>query len=706
MAPDPLIERLVGEFVVEADELVQRITRHVLALERARPGAEPPEGTHEEVARALHTLKGSAATIGLAEMSELAHRMEDAYAPVLAARAAMPSPLADALLGALDASMDWLRARAAGRDGAHDLGARLRQIGAFAPAGQDSLPAASPGAAAGEPEGAPQGASPADDRGGWRVAARHVEALVRELEGLREIRLRVEQRARDVGRALDDLARLGMLAQLAEPRALLLGVRAALARDGTDLGEQLEGLDDAVKAICTVPVRTLLEPLERAVRDACRASGKEAALSLVGGEISLDRRVLEALRGPLVHLVRNAVAHGIEPPEVRRERGKAPAGALVLRVEQQGNVAFLEVADDGAGLDAGRIREAAERRGVASRDEIQRMATDDVVRLVFRSGFTTSETVTEISGRGVGLDVVRAQIQALHGTVDVQSAPRQGTRFLLTVPTDVGTSPVLLVRASGALFGLPMLALEAVVPARSDRLHRGRGHARLEHEGRIVPLFDLGALAGLRQPLPPAEGQPLLVVQARSERAALLVDGILVDRDLAIHPLPAELSTIAAYQGAATLADGELALVLRPEWLVRAERRAEEVALSAKRALVIDDSLTARAMHRAMLEAGGFTVHALASASEAAARLRQATYDVVVCDVAMAGMDGLAFTRLLRDQAETRAVPLVLVSGRDAPGDRASGLAAGADAYISKKDCAAGLLLSEVSAAMARRARG
>jgi two-component system, chemotaxis family, sensor kinase CheA len=696
---DPLLERLVGEFAVEADELVQRITRNVLALERARPGAEPPEGAHEEVARALHTLKGSAATVGLADLSELAHRMEDAYAPVLAARAGVPAPLADALLGALDTAMEWLRARAAGRD-AQDLAGRLRRIGAFAP---PSAGAPAPDAA-GEREAPAQAGAPlGEGKVGWRVAARHVEALVRDLEGLREIRLRVEQRARDVGRALEDLGRLGLLAQLAEPRALLLGVRAALARDAADLGEQLDGLDGAVKAICTVPVHTLLEPLERAVRDVCRASGKEAALSLVGGEISLDRRVLEALRGPLLHLVRNAVDHGIEPPDVRREQGKASAGAVVLRVEQQGNVAFLEVADDGAGLDAGRIREAAERRGVASRDELSRMGPDDLVRLVFRSGFTTSETVTEISGRGVGLDAVRAQIQALHGSVDVHSAPRQGTRFTLSVPTDVGTSPVLLVRAGGALFGLPMLALEAVVPARCAQVHLGRGHSRFEHEGRILPLFDLGALAGLRQALPPAEGQPLLVLQGRSDRAALLVDAILVDRDLAVHPLPAELSGIAAYQGAATLADGELALVLRPEWLVHAERRAEEVAESARRALVVDDSLTARAMHRVMLEAGGFTVHALASASEAADRLRQASYDVVVCDVGMAGMDGLAFTRLLRDRAETRAVPVVLVSGRDAAGDRAAGLAAGADAYISKRDCAAGLLLSEVSAAMARR---
>ena len=707
MARDQLLENLVRDFVGEADELVQQTTRNLLALERVKAGAEPPAGAHAEVARALHTLKGSAATLGLSEFSEVAHRLEDVYAPVLAAHAGVPAALADTLLRALDASMEWLRARAAGRDGL-GLDVIVQQIAAVALSPEELTPGAPSGAedrAKQDASGAPV-AEPADPAGGWRVAMRHIVALMREVDRLRELRLRIDQRARDVEHALEGLARLGMLAQTAEPRAVLMGVRTAMARDGADLGELVEGLDDAIKEVCTLPVRTLLEPLERAVRDVCRARGKQASLHLVGGELSLDRRVLEALRGALLHLVRNAVDHGIEMPEVRRAAGKAPEGTIDVRVEQQGNIAFLEVADDGGGLDAARIRETAERHSVVTRAELDRMGPAEVMQLVFRAGFTTADTVTEISGRGVGLDVVRNQIQALHGSVDVSSVPGQGTRFTLSVPTDIGTSPMLLARASGAVFGLPMLALEGVVRARQDRLHLARGQARFEHEDRVLPLFDLGALAGLRQALTPSEGQPLLVVHVRGQRAAVLVDEILHDLELAIQPLPPELSGIQAYQGAASLADGEFVMVLRPEWLVRAERRAEEVAASARRALVIDDSLTARAMHRAILESGGFTVHALPSAADAVARLRQTTYAVVVCDVAMAGMDGVAFTRLVRGHPDTRGVPVVLVSARDDAANRAAGIAAGADAYVSKKDCAAGLLLSEVSAAIARRSAG
>ena len=533
---------------------------------------------------------------------------------------------------------------------------------------------------------------------------RHVVALMREVDRLRELRLRVDQRARDVEQALEGLARLGMLAQTAEPRAVLMGVRTAMARDGADLAELVEGLDDAIKEVCTLPVRTLLEPLERAVRDVCRARGKEASLDLVGGELSLDRRVLEALRGALVHLVRNAVDHGIEMPEVRRAAGKAPEGTVVVRVEQQGNIAFLEVADDGGGLDAARIRETAERHSVLHprRARSHGPGRGDAAR-VQGGVHDRRERHGDLGARRGARRGAQPRSRRCTARSTCRASPARAPASWSPCRRTSAPRPCSSSGRAAACSASPCWRSRGWCGRGSDRLHLARGQARFEHEDRILPLFDLGALAGLRQALTPSEGQPLLVVHVRGERAAILVDDILHDLELAVQPLPPELSGIAAYQGAASLADGEFVMVLRPEWLVRAERRAEEVAASAKRALVIDDSLTARAMHRAILESGGFTVHALASAADAMARLCQTSYAVVVCDVAMGGMDGLAFTRLVRGHPDTRGVPVVLVSARDDEANRSAGIAAGADAYVSKKDCAAGLLLSEVSAAMARR---
>jgi chemotaxis protein histidine kinase CheA len=452
-----------------------------------------------------------------------------------------------------------------------------------------------------------------------------------------------------------------------------------------------------------MPVRTVLEPLRRAVRDLCKATGKQAKLSVVGAEVSLDRRVLEQLRGPLVHLVRNAVDHGLELPHVREARGKHREGALTIRVEQQGNMLFIEVADDGAGLDVEQIREAALRRALVPAEELANMTTQQLHQLVFRPGFSTKIEATEFSGRGVGLDVVRNQIQALQGHVELQSVPGQGARFMLTLPADLGSSPVLVVRCGEHQLGIPMAAVESSRAARSKDLKIGRTRVQLDHREQLLSVQDLGAVVGLRQPEVPADGQPLLILQSQGRRLALSVDEVLGDRELVIRPLPVEVRELPAYQGAATLARGELVLILRPDFLVSSDRRADGGLGSTRRALVVDDSLTARALHRTALETGGYLVHTASNGRQALEQLRHSAYDVMVCDIGMDEMDGYQLTAAVRQRVETDSMPILLVSARDSDTDRQRGMAVGADGFLTKKDCVSGRLLSEVSAVIGRR---
>src|SRR6267142_1448210 len=240
-----------------------------------------------------------------------------------------------------------------------------------------------------EPPAAPIPApapAPAEDAqaDSWRVTTRQVIALLHEVERLREVRLRLEERRREIDKALQQLDRLGIQVETAEARAVLLGVRRALGADGEEAADIVASMEDGLKTISTMPVRTAIEPLHRAVRDICKATGKRAKLAVVGAEVSLDRRVLEQLRGPLVHLIRNAVDHGLELPEVRDARGKHPEGALAIRVEQQGNMLFIEVSDDGAGLDLEQIREAALRRALVPPEELASMSTLQLHQLIFR----------------------------------------------------------------------------------------------------------------------------------------------------------------------------------------------------------------------------------------------------------------------------------------------------------------------------------
>ncbi len=697
MASDPLLRPLVKRFVEEADELCQKATRALLSLERTSTALE--RAPHlDALARALHTLKGTAATITLLDLSDIAHALEDRLRPYADGERALPQSEADVFLRALDTLLKRLDLHAQEREAElPDIASVIAALASQAP--EPTTAAADISLLAERPEPP----SAADDRA-WRVDPRHVVAMMRDVERMREVRLRLDERRRELERAVHALTQAGLLSQTAEVRAQLLGISHGLSADSEESGAVVQALEEGLKAVSTLPLSTVLEPLHRAVRDLCRALGKRARLSIVGGEVSLDRRMVERLKGPLVHLVRNAVDHGIELPEERRKRGKHDEGAVVVRAEAQGNQLFLEVADDGAGLNIARIREVAARQGIADAAALARMDEGAVRQLVFKAGFSTRDAVTESSGRGVGLDVVANELHAMEGQVEVHSIEGQGTRFVLTLPTDFGGAPVLLVRCGEQLFALPLLAVESAIRATADRVRVSRQSMKLDHGEQLLDLVDLAAALQLRAPHAPTPGQPVLIVAAGGKRVAFAVDEVLGEQELAVRPLPTEVRTLAAYQGATTLARGELVLVLRPGWLVGTQQRVELVR-GSRRALVVDDSLTARALHRSMLEAGGFHVHAVSSGAAGLQQLMQGAYDVVICDIGMEEMDGFQFTRTVRSRSDTRHLPLVLVSGRDLEEDRAAGLDAGADAYLSKKDCVSGRLLAQVTEAIARQSK-
>jgi two-component system, chemotaxis family, sensor kinase CheA len=729
---DPLLEQLLPGFVDESQEIAERLTQNLIALEKAHEAKR-----FDDLARGLHTLKGSSATLGLGELSELAHKMEDVVLPFRGKGEPLPGALADALLRTLDAWMANLRATAAKAElpslsPSHELLENLRRTlhgggkaanddaphpaaampprpapvvapaTAPPPREKPSLPFAPPDEQHAPTDDPDAAAAVADESGSWRVRTRDVVALLHEVERLREVRLRIEERRRELDRAVEALSRLGLSGQTAEVRAQLAGVQRAISADGEEAGDIVASMEDGLKSITTLPVRTVLDPMRRAVRDLCRQTGKEARLSVVGGELSLDRRVLESLRGPLTQLVRNAVDHGVEVPAERERRGKHTEGAIVVRVEQQGNMLFVEVADDGGGLDTQAIKAAALERDIGTAAELEGMSAAQLHQMIFRSGFSTRSTVSEVSGRGVGMDVVRNEVQALQGHVEVQSTPGQGTRVLLTLPAELGSTPVLVVRCGEHQLGVPMSVVETSLLTRTNQLRISRSGAKLAYRQEILPLHDLGALLALRAAEPPGDGQPLLVLQAQGKRVALAVDEVMGDIEVAIRPLPPEVRDLPAYQGAAMLARGELVLIVRADWMIDAHAAQARTPMG-RRALVVDDSLTARALHRTALEAGGYLVHCASSGRQALDQLRHSSYDVIVCDIGMDEMDGFELTHAVRREPQVAATPIVLVSAHDSSADRQRGHEVGADSFLSKKECMSGRLLAEVAAAIARR---
>jgi len=693
----------------EAEELAERITRSILALESGAGGGAQDE-TYKQLLRALHTLKGSAALVGLADVAEVAHAMEDTVLPLRAELLAMPAAVADHLLEVLDAVMTGMRTRS-DDDGSCVLDtaalvARLRAVEvapATAPAGRARPAAREP------PPPAAAAATQATDHSRWQVSERQVLTIIERLELLREVDLRLAERRRDLARVVGEIrdladgARRGKLFDAAAVTTRLAQVSYTLDGEVQDLHSASEGLDEAVRAVSTVGLAQVVEPLYRAVRDLARTCHKQVSLAVVGGELAIDRRLAEALRGPLLHLVRNAVDHGIETPELRQQGGKAALGTVTLRFEQQGNVLFVEASDDGAGLDFERIRAVARERDVVSAAELETFDEAQVTQLIFRAGFSTATQVTETSGRGVGLDVVRTQLEAVDGRVEVKSTRGQGSHFAITVPMRLGTSPVLIVRVANQNFGVPILAVETALALRAEHLVAAGATWRLRYREQVVPVLDLGVLCGLRRPTPPKPGAQLLVLAARERRVALLVDAVVADREVVLRPLPAELDGEPAFVGLAALAQGGVIAVLQPDWLVDAQRQRQVQAPLRGQVLVVDDSLTARALHRAILEAGGYAVHAVASAEEALNEIAAETYDLVVCDVSLTGIDGPTFVKRLRAQSATRTLPVILASMDATANARQEGLTAGADAYLSKEECAAGRLLAEAAAVLTQR---
>ena len=680
MDADDLQQELMAAFEGESAGLLSQASQALMELESAAsPELRAP--IYKSLGRALHTLKGSGATCGLMDISELAHALEDRLAPLKDDALAVPPAEADLLLKSLDVMRQRIKAHAKGHGG------KLVNI-------QHAMPEAF-GLKASDVEAAAAAAeeAPAPEAAAWKVDESQVLGLMREVERLREHQLSL----RDRGRGLLEVEAALREGRVEEARTLLGLQASAMVHDAENAAMVVELLEEQLKAIHSLPARRLYEALARAVRDACRATGKQARLALLGGEVAADKRLLESLRGPLLHLVRNALDHGIEDPALRDAAGKHREGVITLRFEQQGNLLLVEVADDGGGVDPERLRQAALKRGLKPEAELKAMDEKALLELIFEAGFSSKDTVTELSGRGVGLDVVRAQVEALKGSVELHSRVGQGTRFSLTLPLEMGATPLMMARAGAQVFGLPVAAVEHVVSVEKAHLEPGQ-RMRMDFRGQWLDVADLGALLGLRPPLPAEGGQALLVLQSNGRRVALLVDAVEGDAELVVLPLPSELELGARhpYAGASLYLGSELVLVLKSEWILAHAAAGEGPSPSQRRALVVDDSLTARAMHRAALEAGGFSVLAAPGGAEALALLARTRVDIVVSDIQMDGMDGFEFCRRMRATANGAKLPLVLVSVSDSESERETGRLAGASAFLNKRDCAAGRLVQLV----------
>jgi two-component system chemotaxis sensor kinase CheA len=462
----------------------------------------------------------------------------------------------------------------------------------------------------------------------------------------------------------------------------------SITDDTVRLGMTTTSLQDSVRQVRMVPFQSLALGLERAVRDAAHTQAKQVAFHIDGGDTELDKKVLETLKDPLMHLLRNAVDHGIESPEKRQAAGKSVEGQVTLSIQQRGSEVRITVRDDGRGFDLDGLRQAS-----GASDE--NGSFDDPINLAFLPGVTTAQEVTALSGRGVGLDVVRKQLETIHGRISVDNTPGQGVSIELIVPTSMAITRGLMVRVGDEHYALPLLSIEKIVEPTEVFLVGGK--SMLTIDDTPLPLVHLGSVLERSAPDDEPVANPLAIIMGIAEqRLALLVDDVLTEQELAVKPLGNPLKQVRNVTGAALQGNGQPIIVLNPADLVKSLHRATTLVTPViaqngqqtelrVRILVVDDSITTRTLEKNILEAAGFDVTTATDGIEALRRLDETPIDLVVSDIQMPNMDGFALTRHLRESGTYQELPIILVTSLESREDREQGMRAGADAYIVKR---------------------
>ena len=619
-------------FRIETHELLEGLTQGVLQLEKGT-------GAPDLVARLLrlgHTLKGAARVVKQPAMAELAHTVEGLLASDREHGQPMSPRDASELLGLLD-----------------QIGARVRVLDA---ATDDAAP----------PQ--PSAVEPPET---LRVEIHEMDALLR---GVTEAGVH--------------------LGALRKSLAAASGVRdlAGLLADVDRVEGELSEIRETTHRFRLIPAHTIFPALDRAVRDAAQALGKRAELETTGGEIRLDASVLASLRDPLTHVVRNAVAHGVEPEAERRAAGKPSVGRVRLVIERRGGRVAFTCRDDGRGIDIEAVRHAAIAVGRVPASEGASLSSEQVMALLTVGGLTTSRDVTELSGRGIGLDIVREATVRLKGQMSIRSETGRGATVEIQVPVSVASLQGLIVEAGGAVAAIPLDCVRRTLRVSHADVAHSVENDSIVDDGHLVPFVMLDHI--LRRSGPPSRGSrswSTVIVQDGDRRVAIAVDRLLGTSSIVMHALPAFVGADPVVSGASLDAEGNPLVVLDPVGLTAAAEHSRgrgAGVLEPARApiLVIDDSLTTRMLEQSILESAGYEVEVAMSAEEALTKAHARRYSLFIVDVEMPGMDGFEFVALTRSDVALRDIPAILVTSRDGAEDRRRGERAGARAYIVKSE--------------------
>lgn len=662
-------------FRIEARELLEGLGQGVLELERG-------ENKKEVVARLLriaHTLKGASRVVKQPVIAEIAHGIEEAFAPYRDGRETVPKECTSQVLGLLDAITEKLASL-------DEPGAKLDKE-KTRPGSEDAVESVR--VEVEEMDTVLGGLAEAFVQ--LRMVRRQLEHLeaARQLAGNLLESIVLERKAEtNGGRWIGNVTKTRAIAEDLHASLQRLGRNVATGFDQVEA--ELAQVRDATNRLRLLPAATVFPSLERAVRDAAQSLQKEVVFESFGGGNRLDAHVLTALRGALLHVVRNAVAHGIEPRQDRLAAKKAAAGRVEIRVEQRGTRVVFLCRDDGRGIDVDAVRRVAIRNGLVTASQASSLGLEEAVKIIMRSGITTTRTADEISGRGIGLDVVQETVAHLNGDVSIHSHLGKGTTLEISVPVSLSSLPALEVDAGGMVAALPLDAVKRTLRLADSDIARSAERDSIVFEGKVVPFLSLPRAVREKGA---AERKRLfwsaIIIEGRSGTAAVGVDRLLGTASVVVSPLPPLAVADAIVAGTSLNEEGDPQLILDPDEIVAGANQgrgtfAEEPAAKCAPVLIIDDSLTTRMLEQSILESAGYEVEVATSGEEGLEKARTKHYGLFLVDVEMPGMDGFEFVSRTQADARLSAVPSILVTSRNSMEDRRRGEQAGARAYIVK----------------------
>jgi two-component system chemotaxis sensor kinase CheA len=736
--------RIFSIFKEECEEHIQKLNEGFLLLEKE---TNQPS-LLSELFRHSHSIKGSARMMGFTSVEKMAHVMETILGKIQEGEIEVAKEVIESLYKGVDSLAKAVESLSQGKSEQEINNEEIIEYpSSFTAPEQEGIlspgDSASPGSGtdevlgerrkvdlASEKETTPAGRRKTDVSmyETVRVATKKLDNLMNQVGELLITKIKVDQRLQEVREMIDFSEECQRELQQDQKIVIALGEQSSesivdsyknllqkahentaqmdnklnlfyqsLSEDRNQMALVTDELQKDIKKARMLPFHTAVEVMPRMVRDLAQEAGKDIRLEIAGGEVELDKNILEKIKDPLIHLIRNAVDHGIETPEERKKKGKPLEGAIAIRALQQGDSIIIDIEDDGNGIQSERIKEVALKRKFITARQLEKMTEHQVLDIIFQPGFSTSRILTDVSGRGVGMDVVRNNIESLKGIIKVDTSPGEGTVFTVKLPLTMVTLQTLKVQVEEEIFSIPTPSVETTLEISPEQIFTIEGQEAINYNNRPIPVVRMEEILDFSFDEASADGdgkRPAVVLGSAEKQVAFLVNKLLGEDVVVAKALGSHLERVKNISGATILGNGEVSLILNIADLVdsaqhktlkkRGPMLPEIQEDKKKTILVIEDSITTRTLEISILESAGYQVVGATDGQDGYSKLMKEKFDVIVTDVQMPNMDGFSFTKKVKSNSKYQHIPVILLTSLESPEEKKQGIEVGADAYIIK----------------------